>query len=114
MTTPLGLELRRLRKDKGYTLEEVAENTGITKQYLSLLENGKRKAISFEIMISFSNFYGVPLDYFKTFTQEDEQKPLSEKELMVWNTITEKVYEQVYYKNSSRLIDILKSFKNKS
>jgi len=32
----------RIRKERGYTQEELAERTGLTQQYLSDLERGKR------------------------------------------------------------------------
>ena len=42
MSQRLGQELRRLRKKKGLTLEEAASAAGITLQYMSLLEKGKK------------------------------------------------------------------------
>ena len=71
MGTSLGDELRRLRKARHLSLNRVALETGITKQYLSMVERGYRKAISFEIMVSLSNFYGVPLDYFRVILEDD-------------------------------------------
>lgn len=35
-------KIRRLRKQKGLTLKEVAERTGFTKSYLSMVESGKK------------------------------------------------------------------------
>ena len=50
--------------EKGVTLEESASHIGITRQYLSMLEKGERRAVSFEIMVRVSEYYQVPLDYF--------------------------------------------------
>jgi transcriptional regulator with XRE-family HTH domain len=111
LSTPLGNELRRLRKEKGLTLETTANEIGVTLQYLSLLEKGNRKAVSFEIMTNISRYYGVPLDYFTTFIDENTQegKKLSEHELKIWNEINQQVQVEVYYKNSNVLRDWLRS-----
>lgn len=38
----VGDNCARIRKERGYTQEELAERTGLTQQYLSDLERGKR------------------------------------------------------------------------
>lgn len=38
-----GLELRRYRKNKGYTLMELAQKVGVSASYLSEIEQGKKK-----------------------------------------------------------------------
>jgi transcriptional regulator with XRE-family HTH domain len=38
----VGENCARLRKQRGYTQEELAERSGLTQQYLSDLERGKR------------------------------------------------------------------------
>ncbi len=38
----VGDHCARLRKDRGWTQEELAERSGLTQQYLSDLERGKR------------------------------------------------------------------------
>src|SRR5688500_3270914 len=38
---PLGAKLRRHRRRRGYTLDELAGRTGISKPYLSLIETGR-------------------------------------------------------------------------
>ena len=37
----LGVKLRRQRRRMGYSLDELAERTGISKPYLSLIETGR-------------------------------------------------------------------------
>lgn len=106
MTTPLGQELRRLRRERDLRLEDVANGTGITLQYLSMLEKGARKSVSFEIMADISRFYGVPLDYFAAFIKEEDSKPLSDVEIMLWQTINEKVRDEIYYKKGKSLKDV--------
>ncbi|CAM3854046.1 helix-turn-helix domain-containing protein [Mesobacillus thioparans] len=106
MTTPLGQELRRLRKERGLRLEDVANGTGITLQYLSMLEKGARKSVSFEIMADISRFYGVPLDYFAAFLKKEDSEPLTDVEIMLWQAINEKVRDEIYYKKGRSLKEI--------
>lgn len=39
---PFGAALRRLRTDRGYTIEEAAQRSGITANYLGDVERGQR------------------------------------------------------------------------
>ena len=48
-TSYVGTNVRAIRKRKGYSLEDVALATGITKAYLSQLENGKSAKPSVQI-----------------------------------------------------------------
>ncbi len=57
----VGPRLRRVRKERGVTLTEVAERTGISKSTLSRLENGQRKP-SLELLLPLAQAYRVPLD----------------------------------------------------
>src|SRR5688500_5206874 len=41
---PLGTKLRRQRRRLGFTLDELAGKTGISKPYLSLIETGRVKS----------------------------------------------------------------------
>jgi len=38
----IGRQIRRMRREKGITLEKVGELTGFTKAYISLIESGKK------------------------------------------------------------------------
>ena len=40
--TELGSEIRKMRKEKKLTLDELGKKTGFKKSYLSLIENGKQ------------------------------------------------------------------------
>ena len=57
----VGPRLRRVREQRGLTLTEVADRTGISKSTLSRLENGQRKA-SLELLLPLAQTYRVPLD----------------------------------------------------
>ncbi len=53
--------LRKVREERGITLTEVAERTGISKSTLSRLENGLRRP-SLELLLPLAQTYRVPLD----------------------------------------------------
>lgn len=57
----VGPRLRQLRAQRGITLADLAEATGISKSTLSRLENGQRKA-SLELLLPLASAYRVPLD----------------------------------------------------
>ena len=53
--------LRRIRAQRGATLADVSERTGISKSTLSRLETGQRRP-SLELLLPLAQVYGVPLD----------------------------------------------------
>jgi len=53
--------LRRVREQRGITLTELSERTGISKSTLSRLENGQRRP-SLELLLPLAQAYRVPLD----------------------------------------------------
>ena len=57
----VGPRLRRLRTQRGVTLTELAEQTGISKSTLSRLETGQRSP-SLELLLPLAQSYRVPLD----------------------------------------------------
>ncbi|NYD78140.1 helix-turn-helix domain-containing protein [Arthrobacter cupressi] len=57
----VGARLKRLRTQRGVTLTELAETTGISKSTLSRLETGQRKP-SLELLLPLAQAYRVPLD----------------------------------------------------
>jgi transcriptional regulator with XRE-family HTH domain len=57
----LGTRLRRLRKEHGWRLEDLAERTGFSAAYLSRLEKGDRQA-SLSALIILARAYGVTLN----------------------------------------------------
>jgi transcriptional regulator with XRE-family HTH domain len=57
----VGPRLRRIRRQRGVTLTELAEVTGISKSTLSRLESGQRKP-SLELLLPISVAHQVPLD----------------------------------------------------
>ncbi|NEE02520.1 helix-turn-helix domain-containing protein [Phytoactinopolyspora halotolerans] len=57
----VGPRLKRLRTQRGVTLAELAERTGISKSTLSRLESGQRRP-SLELLLPISMAHQVPLD----------------------------------------------------
>jgi transcriptional regulator with XRE-family HTH domain len=57
----VGPRLKRIRAQRGVTLTDLAERTGISKSTLSRLENGHRRP-SLELLLPLAQAYRVPLD----------------------------------------------------
>lgn len=49
--------LKAQRVKSGYTLREIEEQTGVSNAYLSMLENGKIKNPSFNVIMKLTEFY---------------------------------------------------------
>ena len=56
----LGGRLRDLRTGRGWTLDEVARRTGLSKSYLSRIEDGERQP-SLASLLSVAQAHGIPL-----------------------------------------------------
>lgn len=57
----VGPRLRRVREQRGLTLTDAAQRTGISKSTLSRLENGQRRP-SLELLLPLALTYRVPID----------------------------------------------------
>ncbi|WP_436875237.1 helix-turn-helix domain-containing protein [Mammaliicoccus sciuri] len=55
-------ELREIRKELRYSQEDVRKETGVTKAYLSQVENGKREQVSLSLVYQLSEYYQVPIE----------------------------------------------------
>lgn len=53
--------ISHLRKEKGYSLKEVEEMTGISQSYINRMEKGERKAPSYPILEKMAKAYGVDI-----------------------------------------------------
>lgn len=55
--------LIKLRKDKSLTQQEVADKIGITKQYYSAVERGKRqKKMDIVLVLAIASVFDVPVE----------------------------------------------------
>ena len=57
----VGPRLKRVRSQRGVTLHDLSERTGISKSTLSRLENGQRRP-SLELLLPLAEAYRIPLD----------------------------------------------------
>jgi transcriptional regulator with XRE-family HTH domain len=67
----LGSRLRSLRSAKGWTLEELAERSGLSKPFLSRLESGDRQP-SIAAVLTLARVFGVPMGSLFDVRQDDE------------------------------------------
>lgn len=54
--------LRDLRKEIGATQKEVAEKCGVTQGYISMIESGKKKNMSLDVLINIAAALRVSTD----------------------------------------------------
>ena len=72
MTTRLGEKLRELRKERGLTLEKLADLAGVSKSYLWELENRESQRPSAEKLTALADALGVAATY---VLEEDVRAP---------------------------------------
>lgn len=77
-----GKRLKELRNKKGktYTQEKVAEELGISREYLNRLEAGK-KGCSVDLLVIFAQYYSVTMDFITYGKEEVENVTGVEKKL---------------------------------
>ena len=69
----LAEELKNLRRLHNMSLQDAADRMNISKQYLSMLEQGKRLRVSFETAIQITRCYGITLDYLAQYAIQQEE-----------------------------------------
>jgi transcriptional regulator with XRE-family HTH domain len=72
MATRLGEKLHKLRKDHGFTLDALAEKSGLSKSYLWELENRDSQRPSAEKLSAVALVFGVSPAY---FIEDDVRAP---------------------------------------
>jgi len=90
MSNTLGEKLRKLRKEKGLTLDRLAELTGSSKSYIWELENKNPPRPSAEKVARIAEVFGVTSDY---LVDEKEGEP------------TPAVLDEAFYRQYRRLPD---------
>lgn len=75
----MGHKIKKLRKDKGLTLERIANIHGTNASHLSRIENGKKPYVSATVMFSLSRILGTDLDYLMDDTQPIRETPNTEE-----------------------------------
>lgn len=76
-------KLQLLRKQNGYSQEQLADKLGIARQTLSKWENGQAVP-ELSNLISLSNLYGITID---RIVKEDDECNLSLCKMQVWISI---------------------------
>ncbi len=75
MTTTIGDKIKSLRKDNGYTLDELADKAESSKSYIWELENKNPPRPSAEKLVKIAKALSVTLDYFlNEEVQEEDAK----------------------------------------
>ena len=64
MASRLGEQLHKLRKDNGFTLDALAEKSGLSKSYLWELENRESQRPSAEKLTALADVFGISPTYF--------------------------------------------------
>lgn len=59
MKESIGAKLKQARKDKGYTLQYVAEHTGYSPSYIHRIEDNSRKGFSYMLYNKLIDLYGL-------------------------------------------------------
>ncbi len=62
-TMPISEKLRMLRDRRGFTLDELAEQTGLSRSALSNYETNESKEVSQFALVALAKFYSVSTDY---------------------------------------------------
>lgn len=107
MATGLGEKLRALRKERGLTLEKLADLAGLSKSYVWELENRESQRPSAEKLGALADVLGVSSTY---FLEDDIREP------------EERHRDEAFYRNyqqldataKEQLRRILETFKNPS
>lgn len=106
MATRLGAKLRELRKEKGLTLERLAELACMSKSYVWELENRESQRPSAEKLTKLADVLGVAASYFiEEDVREPEERHRDEAFFRNYKTLDPQAKEQ--------LRRILETFKNK-
>ena len=74
-------KLKDLRIEKGLSLQELAEQTGISRASLGNYETDDYKEITHKSILILADFYGVSCDYLLGMTENREQHPFPVDEL---------------------------------
>jgi len=106
MTTPLGNKIRQLRKEKGYTLEKLADLSDSSKSYIWELENKNPPRPSAEKVAKIANALGVTSDYLMS---KSEKAPSDN----VLDEVFFRDYQDLDDQDKERLREIVKAWGKK-
>lgn len=79
--------LKKLRLDKGYSLQQLADRSNVTPSYLNRLERGERKTPTFSVLQHIAEGLDVDVNVLLGLDAKDTNEPLSLEELFFTNEI---------------------------
>lgn|SRR5690554_1690762 len=98
----LGNILKKLRKEKGITQEELGKILGVTTSMVGMYETNARKP-SYEVLLKMADYFGVSTDYL--LGKSSDQK---EGEMETEIQLIQKAHKKMDAKKRKKMMDILK------
>ena len=98
----IGQRIRRVRKARGTSQEDLAEHVGISTTHMSHIETANTK-LSLPVLVSIANYFEIPVDLL-LFDEPQDNLSLSMKELL-------SVIEGCTPKEARIIIETVKSIK---
>lgn len=99
----LGMKLRQLRDDKGLSLAELAQSTGISVSYLNEIEKGKKLPKPEKISV-LANTLEVSYDWLVSMKMSKKLAPVAE---ILQSKVMKEVIHDVFGIDKSQLLDLL-------
>ncbi len=88
----IGMTIRRLRMEREYTLQALADESGISKSYLGDIEKGRKNPTT-DVVEAVASALGVPARRLLYHAALDEEDPFLESEQLVLEADTEEQVE---------------------
>lgn len=107
MATRLGQKLKELRTKKRLTLDQLADQSGLSKSYIWELENRESQRPSAEKLASLADVLGVSINYFL----EDDVRSPEDRHL---DEAFFRGYQNLDASSKEHLRKVLKAFQGKS
>lgn len=73
----LGARIKKLRFEKGVSLQIVADSVGASKPHIWELEKGSTKNPSLELVTKLAKYFGVTVDYLAGVDEDDESENMA-------------------------------------
>lgn len=109
----IGQKARSLREQRGWTLAQASEASGISVSHLSAIEKGNRPNPSFALVVKLSNAYGVPLTYFADAALPEvlvDNAELASETPALYYEIARRLVEEDALDNPPKLLEILAQY----
>jgi len=84
----IGLTVRKLRSDRGFTLQALADESGVSKSYLGDIEKGRKNPTT-DVIEAIAEALGVPARELLYHAALDEEDPFLQPEQMSLEDVAE-------------------------